>query len=96
MKNLIDATKQFGYTNQWMTSLDRKGRSPLILASMHGYTSVVELIIKEIIGSTEDEELRKYFKENKDDALILHSHKFLDNKSNNEKDFIVLNLTKGK
>ena len=61
MKNLIDATKQFGYTNQWMTSLDRKGRSPLILASMHGYTSVVELIIKEIIGSTEDEELRKYY-----------------------------------
>ena len=58
MKNLIDATKQFGYTNQWMTSLDKKGRSPLIIASMHGYTNVVELIIKEIIESTDDEKLR--------------------------------------
>ena len=37
----------------------------------------------------------EYFKKNKDDALILHSHKFLDNKSNHEKDFIVLNVTKG-
>ena len=40
-------------------------------------------------------ELKDYFDGTKDDVLVLHSHKFLDNKSNNEKDFIILNLTKG-
>ena len=40
-------------------------------------------------------ELKEYFEETKDDVLVLHSHKFLDNKSNNEKDFIILNLSKG-
>ena len=38
--------------------------------------------------------LEKYYKETGDDVLIIHSHKFLNNKSNNEKDFIVLNLSK--
>ena len=61
MKNMIDATKQFGFTNQWMTSLDRKGRSPLVIASMHGYTNVVDMIIKEIIKSTDDENLRNRY-----------------------------------
>ena len=61
MKNLIDATKQFGYTDQWMTSEDKKGRSPLLTSAMHGYTNVVELIVKEIIESTDDDELRKKY-----------------------------------
>lgn len=61
MKNLIDATKQFGCTNQWMTSEDKKGRSPLQISSMHGYTNVVELIVKEIIESIEDDELRNKY-----------------------------------
>ena len=39
--------------------------------------------------------LRDYFKKTGDDVLIVHSHKFLINESNNEKDFIVLNYTKG-
>ena len=40
-------------------------------------------------------ELQKYFKETKDDILVLHSHKFLNDTSNHEKDFILLNLSKG-
>ena len=40
-------------------------------------------------------ELQQYFEETKDDVLVLHSHKFLNDKSNNEKDFILLNLSKG-
>ena len=42
--------------------------------------------------------LNDYFKRTGDDVLIVHSHKFLNlNKaSNNEKDFIVFNLSKGK
>ena len=40
-------------------------------------------------------ELKIYFERTKDDVLILHSHKFLNDKSNKEKDFILLNLSKG-
>ena len=40
--------------------------------------------------------LNDYFKRTGDDVLIIHSHKFLINASNNEKDFIVFNLSKGK
>ena len=40
-------------------------------------------------------ELKDHFDRTKDDVLVLHSHKFLDNNSNNEKDFIILNLSKG-
>ena len=40
--------------------------------------------------------LKEYFKMTEDDVLIVHSHKFLNNESNNEKDFIVINLSKGK
>ena len=40
--------------------------------------------------------LKDYFEKAKDDVLILSSHKFLDDSSNNEKDFIIVNLSKGK
>ena len=40
-------------------------------------------------------QLEKYYKSTGDDVLIIHSHKFLNKETNNEKDFIVLNLTKG-
>ena len=40
--------------------------------------------------------LKDYFSKAGDDVLIVHSHKFLNNTSNKEKDFIILNLTKGK
>ena len=40
-------------------------------------------------------ELEKYYSNEGDDVLIIHSHKFLNNESNNEKDFLVFNLTKG-
>ena len=40
-------------------------------------------------------QLEKYYKSTGDDVLIIHSHKFLNKEGNNEKDFIVLNLTKG-
>jgi hypothetical protein len=40
--------------------------------------------------------LKDYFKRTGDDVLIVHSHKFLNKASNNEKDFILFNLSKGK
>ena len=39
--------------------------------------------------------LEKYYSEEGDDVAIIHSHKFLNSASNNEKDFIVLNHSKG-
>ena len=41
--------------------------------------------------------LQEYYRITGDDTLVVHSHKFrVHDDSNNEKDFIVLNLTKGK
>ena len=40
--------------------------------------------------------LKKYFTLTGDDVLIIHSHKFLQKDTVNEKDFILLNLSKGK
>ena len=40
--------------------------------------------------------LKKYFTKTGDDVIIIHSHKFLNKDTNNEKDFIIVNLSKGK
>ena len=40
--------------------------------------------------------LKNFFETTGDDVVIIHSHKFLHNASNNEKDFIVFNVSKGK
>ena len=39
--------------------------------------------------------LKNYFESNGDDVSIIHSHKFLNKASSNEKDFIVFSLSKG-
>ena len=39
--------------------------------------------------------LKNYFVKTCDDVLIIHSHKFLNKRSINEKDFIIFNLSKG-
>ena len=46
-------------------------------------------IAEEIMFNT----LKEYYRKSKDDVIVLHSHKFLKNAS--EKDFIVINVTKG-
>ena len=46
-------------------------------------------IAEEIMFNT----LKVYYRKSKDDVIVLHSHKFLKNAS--EKDFIVINVTKG-
>ena len=40
--------------------------------------------------------LEEYFLDEGDDVLVIHSHKFINSFGNNEKDFIIVNLTKGK
>ena len=61
MRFLIESLRKFGYTTKWMTSGDKKGRSPLIIGSMHGYVKVVELIIREIINCTDEEMIKKMY-----------------------------------
>ena len=39
--------------------------------------------------------LKEYFDDSKDDVVVIHSHKFLNADGNNEKDFVILNLSKG-
>jgi len=39
--------------------------------------------------------LENHFEKTQDNVIVIHSHKFLENKSNSEKDFIVVNLNKG-
>jgi len=39
--------------------------------------------------------LKDYFTSTGDDVLIVHSHKFLNKDNQNEKDFIIFNLSKG-
>ena len=52
-------------------------------------------VMGDIAESTMFYALKSYFKEEGDDVLIIHSHKFLTTGIVNEKDFIVFNLTKG-
>ena len=41
------------------------------------------------------EALKKHYEESGDDILIVQSHKFLNSVSSNEKDFLLVNVTKG-
>ena len=41
------------------------------------------------------EALKKHYEKSGDDVLIVQSHKFLNSVSSNEKDFLLVNVTKG-
>jgi ankyrin repeat protein len=61
MRNLIDATKQWELTDKWMTQGDRKGRTPLHLASIYGYINVVEFIVEEVIDCGDTDEVKERY-----------------------------------
>ena len=76
MNGLIDSTKRFDYTRQWMTTGDIKGRSPLLIASMNGCSTVMKLIFKEIIEPTHEEKLSKTyvnFQDNKGRSSLFYA-----------------------
>ena len=58
-------------------------------------TKLIDTIKGDLAESTMFYALKKYYALTGDDVLIVHSHKFLHKASINEKDFIVLNLSKG-
>ena len=53
----------------------------------------MDLVKGQIAEQVMFKKLKKYYEESKDDVVVLHSHTFLQSKS--EKDFIVVNGTKG-
>ena len=61
MRNIVNAIEEWDMTQQWLTQCDKKGRTPLHLASIYGYLNVVRFIVKEIVGATKDEDLRKQY-----------------------------------
>ena len=61
MRGIVTAVNEWKMTKQWLTQCDKKGRTPLHLASLSGYMKVVRFIVKEIVGSTKDEILRKQY-----------------------------------
>ena len=66
MRSLIDATKQWNLTDQWMTKGDRKGRTPIHLASIYGYVNVIEFIVDEVINNIDNEIIREKYKNLRD------------------------------
>ena len=61
MRNIVRAIERWNMKKQWLTQCDRKGRTPLHLASICGYLNVVRFIVQEIIGSTKDADLQKHY-----------------------------------
>ena len=55
----------------------------------------IDRVKGDLAESTMFHALKKHLALNGDDAIVIHSHKFLHKESNSEKDFIVLNLSKG-
>ena len=66
MRNLVDATKQWNLTDQWLTKGDRKGRTPIHLASIYGYVNVIEFIVDEVINNIDNEIIREKYKNLRD------------------------------
>ena len=63
-------------TDEWMTQADKKGRTPLHLASIWGYQDVVSFIVEEIIEAVDDEDRKKQYlnaKDNKGRTPLFHA-----------------------
>ena len=61
MKNIVRAIEAYDITQQWMTQGDKKGRTPLHLASGYGYLNAVRFIVKEIVQSNNDPDIRNIY-----------------------------------
>ena len=58
IRNIVKAIEQFDIQQPWLTQCDKKGRTPLHLASIYGYINVVRFLVTEILESSTDKELR--------------------------------------
>ena len=76
MRSLLSATKQYQMTDDWLTQSDRKGRTPLHLASIWGYKDVVGFIVEEIIEEINDDVKKQHylnFKDKKGRTPLFHA-----------------------
>ena len=76
LKEIVKAIDELQMANHWMTQTDKKGRTPLHLASIYGYMNVVRFIVKEIVDSTKDLDLRKEYinvQDNKGRTPLFHA-----------------------
>ena len=111
-KSTPDTENKVAYLEQLKNLVKRKGRKTETrkvdnIALDKCFNQLISALNGDITERKSFESLKNYFNQNQEDALILHSHKFLipprqDSPKhlknctyNKEKDFIIINLTKG-
>ena len=107
-----DTENKVAYLEQLKNLVKRKGRKSHThkvdnIALDKCFNQLISALNGDISERKSFQSLKNYFDQNQEDALILHSHKFLIPPSqdslehlrnctyNKEKDFIIINLTKG-
>ena len=58
LRYIANAVEEFEMKDHWMTQGDKKGRTVLHHAAIYGYMNVMDFIIKDVIESFEDQDVR--------------------------------------
>ena len=61
LRYIVSAISAWNMGHQWITEGDKKGRTPLHLASIYGYFHAVRFIVEEIIEACHDTDRRKRY-----------------------------------
>ena len=61
LKELITEHRRWRNATKWITLIDKKGRTPLHLASLHGHGKIMRFILECLTESIPDKELRKEY-----------------------------------
>ena len=59
LKEIITEHRRWRNASKWITLIDKKGRTPLHVASLHGHGKIMRFIIEGLIESIPDKEIRK-------------------------------------
>ena len=60
-KHVLESNPNWHEPSKWLSLADKKGRTALHVASMHGHLNIVRFIVNEIVAATTDFELRKQY-----------------------------------
>ena len=61
LKEILEENKELQIAARWITLIDKKRRTPLHLASLHGHILVVRFIIHELFKAEKDPDLQKEY-----------------------------------
>ena len=61
LKEIIEENENWHDTSRWISLIDKKGRTPLHLASVNGHVVIVRFIVNELYEAILDNELRKEY-----------------------------------